>query len=82
MVVIMVTYNEFKKLVVRFCNEDTFSGFSQERKLKAVNEAITENEDVIKERYEGLFAAFGEKLSMNVCNEHAGDLAYMIRLMW
>lgn len=56
--------------------------FSKERKLKAVNETITENENVIKERYEGLFGAFCKDLSLDVCNEHAGDLAYILRLMW
>ena len=29
-----------------------------------------------------VFEAFGEKLSLKVCNEHAGDLAYILRLMW
>ncbi len=78
----MVTYREFKKLVCLRCLKGSFSKFSEEKKLKAVNEAITENENVIKERYEGLFGAFGEDLSLDVCNEHAGDLAYIMRLMW
>lgn len=54
MVVKMVTYKEFKKLVCLRCLDGPFSMFSKERKLKAVNETITENENVIKERYEGL----------------------------
>ena len=29
-----------------------------------------------------LFGAFGKDLSLDVCNEHAGDLAYILRLMW
>ena len=78
----MVSYKEFKKLVCLICLEDSFSNFPDDIKLKSVNETITENEDVIKERYEGLFEAFGEKLSLKVCNEHAGDLAYILRLMW
>ena len=60
MVVKMVTYKEFKKLVCLRCLDGPFSMFSKERKLKAVNETITENENVIKERYEGLFGAFGD----------------------
>lgn len=82
MVVKMVTYKEFKKLVCLRCLDGPFSMFSKERKLKAVNETITENKNVIKERYEGLFGAFGKDLSLDVCNEHAGDLAYILRLMW
>ena len=72
----MVTYKEFKKLVCLRCLDGPFSMFSKERKLK------TENENVIKERYEGLYGAFGKDLSLDVCNEHAGDLAYILRLMW
>ena len=59
----MVTYKEFKKLVCLRCLDGPFSMFSKERKLKAVNETITENENVIKERYEGLYGAFGKDLS-------------------
>ena len=47
MVVKMVTYKEFKKLVCLRCLDGPFSMFSKERKLKAVNETITENENVI-----------------------------------
>ena len=78
----MVTYKEFKKLVCLRCLKDSFSNFPDDIKLKSLNDAINENDDVVKERYECLFAAFGEKLSMKVCNEHAGDLAYIMRLMW
>ena len=78
----MVSYKEFKKLVCLICLEDSCSNCPDDIKLKSVNETVTENEDVIKERYEGLFGAFGKDLSLDVCNEHAGDLAYILRLMW
>ena len=41
MVVKMVTYKEFKKLVCLRCLDGPFSMFSKERKLKDVNETIT-----------------------------------------
>ena len=78
----MTSYLEFKKLVVKFCYQDSFNAFPKERRLNEISKTILENEDVIKERYEGLFGAFGKDLSLDVCNEHAGDLAYILRLMW
>ena len=77
-----MTYEDFKKLVEKYCREDSFSEFSEGRKEKAIKETLTENEDVIKERYEGLVGAFGDNLDFGVCKEHAGDLAYIMRFMW
>lgn len=77
-----MTYEDFKKLVEKYCREDTFSKFSDGRREKAITQAITENESVIKERYEGLVGAFGDNLDFGVCKEHAGDLAYLMRFMW
>lgn len=78
----MTSYLDFKKLVVKYCYQDSFNAFPKERRLHEISKTILENEDVIKELYEGLFEAFGEKLSLKVCNEHTGDLAYIMRLMW
>lgn len=77
-----MTYEDFKKLVEKYCREDSFSEFSEGRKEKAIKETLTENEDVIKERYDSLVEAFGENVKFEVCNEHAGDLSYIMRLMW
>ena len=56
--------------------------FPKERRLHEISNTILANEHVIKERYEGLFEAYVEKLSLKVCTEHTGDLAYIMRLMW
>ena len=56
----MTSYLDFKKLVVKYCYQDSFNAFPKERRLHEISKTILENEDVIKERYEGLFEAFGD----------------------
>ena len=58
----MTSYLEFKKLVVKFCYQDSFNAFQKERRLNEISKTILENEDVIKERYRQLSDHFEDFL--------------------
>ena len=78
----MTSYLEFKKLVVKFCYQDSFNAFPKERRLNEISKTILENEDVIKERYRQLSDPFEDFLDLSVCTEYAADVANILRWLW
>lgn len=77
-----MSYEEFKKLVIKYCREDSFNAFPEDRRDKEIAQTIKENEDVIEERYKQLTDYDGEDPDSNMCREHAEDIAGILRWLW